>query len=52
MDLLEQIATPRILAEYTLHLMERIEADTYPSIPMLRRVQRLISVWGLEQAPS
>jgi hypothetical protein len=27
MNLLEQIATPRVLAEYTLHLFERIEAD-------------------------
>jgi hypothetical protein len=51
MDLLESIATPGVLVEYTLHLMERIEADAYPSVPMMRRVQRLSSLWGLEQAP-
>jgi hypothetical protein len=51
MDMLEAIATPRVLAEYTMHLMERIEADEYPSVPMMRRVQGLISRWGLEQAP-
>ena len=49
MDMLEQIATPRVLAEYTMHLMERIEADEYPSIPMMRRVQSLVGRWGLEQ---
>jgi hypothetical protein len=39
MNLLEQIATPRVLAEYTLHLFERIEADIYPS-PMMQRMHR------------
>jgi hypothetical protein len=29
MNMLEQIASPRVLVEYTLHLMERIEGDTY-----------------------
>jgi hypothetical protein len=51
MDMLEAIATPQVLAEYTMHLMERIEADEYPSVPLMRRVQGLISRWGLEQAP-
>jgi hypothetical protein len=48
MNMLEAIAPPRILVEYTLHLMERIEADNYPSIPMMQRVQRLVGRWGLE----
>lgn len=48
MNMLEQIATPRVLVEYTLHLFDRIEADTYPSIPMMQRVQGLVARWGLE----
>jgi hypothetical protein len=48
MNLLEQIAPPRVLLEYTIHLFERIERDTHPSIPMLQRVQRLVARWGLE----
>jgi hypothetical protein len=48
MNLLEQIAPPRVLLEYTIHLFERIESDTHPSIPMLQRVQRLVARWGLE----
>jgi hypothetical protein len=51
MDMLEQIATPRLLLEYTLHLLERIEADRYPSIPMMERLQRLVARWGLELPP-
>ncbi|MBD0281995.1 MAG: hypothetical protein ICV69_07355 [Thermoleophilaceae bacterium] len=52
MNMLEEIASPRVLVEYTLHLMERIEDDTYPSIPMMQRVQRLVARWGLELPPS
>ena len=51
MDMLEQIATPRLLLEYTLHLLERIEADRYPSIPMMERFQRLVARWGLDLPP-
>jgi hypothetical protein len=51
MNMLEQIAPPRVLVEYTLHLFERIERDTHPSIPMLQRVQRLVARWGLELPP-
>jgi hypothetical protein len=47
MDMLEAIATPQVLMEYTLHLFERIEADTYPSIPMMERVQGLVARLGL-----
>jgi hypothetical protein len=51
MNMLEQIAPPRVLVEYTLHLFERIENEKYPSIPMMQRVQRLVSRWGLDLAP-
>ena len=44
--MLEQIATPRVLVEYAPHLMERIETEKYPSIPMMQRVQRLVAAWG------
>jgi hypothetical protein len=46
MNLLEEIAPPRVLVEYTLHLFERIEAATYPSVPLMRRVQALVSRAG------
>ena len=46
MNMLEEIATPRVLLEYTLHLMKRIEADTHPSIPMMQRVRGLVARWG------
>jgi hypothetical protein len=51
MNMLEQMATPRVLVEYTLHLLERIEADRHPSIPMMQRVQGLVARWGLELPP-
>jgi hypothetical protein len=46
MNLLEEIAPPRVLVEYTLDLMKRIETETYPSIPMIQRVRRLVARWG------
>jgi hypothetical protein len=46
MDLLESIAPPRQLAEYLLFLMETIENDEHPSIPMMQRVQGLVSGFG------
>jgi hypothetical protein len=51
MNMLEEIAPPGVVGEYTLHLFERIEADTYPSIPMVQRVQRLVARWGLGLPP-
>ena len=36
MDMLEAIATPRV-RQFIFHLMERIEEDEYPSIPMMQR---------------
>jgi hypothetical protein len=46
MDMLEAIAPPEVRVQYVLHLMERIENDSHPSIPMMRRVQRVISEFG------
>ena len=43
MNLLEQIAPPRVRVEYALELMRRIEQETYPSVPMIQRVQRLVA---------
>jgi hypothetical protein len=51
MDMLEEIATPRVMVEYTMHLFERIESEPHPSLPMMRRVQGLVARWGLEQPP-
>ena len=48
MNLFEQIATPRLLLEYTLHLLERVEDQKNPSLPMMRRVQGLVARLGLE----
>lgn len=45
MNMLEEIATPRVLGEYALHLFERIEADPYPSIPMMQRGHGLVARW-------
>jgi hypothetical protein len=46
MDLLEAIAPPSVRVEYVLHLMDRIESETHPSIPMMQRAQRLIAEFG------
>ena len=46
MDMLEEIATPRVRLLFVLHLMERLEEDEYPSIPMMQRAQRLIMSFG------
>ena len=46
MDIFESIAPPRQLLIYMLALMQRIENDTNPSIPMMHRVQRLIMEIG------
>jgi hypothetical protein len=51
MNILEEIAPPRVLLEYTLHLFERIESETHPSLPMMRRMERLVARWGLERPP-
>ena len=46
MDMFESFASPRMKLELLLHLMERIQMDTYPSIPMMQRVQRLAAEFG------
>lgn len=46
MDLFEAIAPPEQRAEYTLHLMELIQRDQYPSVPIMRRVEGLVASFG------
>jgi hypothetical protein len=46
MDILEAVAPPRVLAEYALELMQKIEDDPRPSIPMMHRVRRVIAGFG------
>ena len=46
MDMLEAVAPPRQMGAYLAHLMERIEAEPHPSIPMMRRIERLIAQFG------
>jgi hypothetical protein len=42
MDIFESIAPRRLLAVYILLLLDRIENEMNPSIPMMQRVQKLI----------
>ena len=46
MNMFEAVASPRLLVAYCLHLMELIENDPHPSIPMMARLQRLIALFG------
>ena len=46
MDMLEAIAPPRVRLQFILHLMERLQADEHPSIPLMQRTQRLIAGFG------
>jgi hypothetical protein len=46
MDILEAVASPRMRVAFVLALMERIEEDPRPSIPMMHRARRLISEFG------
>lgn len=46
MSMLEATASPRVLGEYLLHLMERIEQEPHPSISMMKRVQGLAARYG------
>ncbi len=46
MNMFESIAEPRQLVQYVVDLMEKIESERNPSIPMMQRVQRLISGFG------
>jgi hypothetical protein len=46
MNMFESIAPPQQMGAYLAHLMERIESENYPSIPMMQRVQRLVKQYG------
>ena len=46
MDMLEAVASPRIRVAYVLQLLEKIEEDPRPSIPMMQRLRRLIDEFG------
>ena len=46
MDMLEAVASPRVLVAYTLSLMARIEKEPHPSISMMRRLERLIPLFN------
>ena len=46
MSMLEANASPRVLGQYLLHLMERIEEEPHPSIPMMQRVQNIAARFG------
>jgi hypothetical protein len=46
MDLLESVAPPQQLAEYVMHLLERISNEPHPSVSMMQRVQRLAARFG------
>jgi hypothetical protein len=46
MDIFEAVASRRMLLEYVLHLMDRIEEDPHPSIPMMHRAVRVIGEFG------
>jgi hypothetical protein len=46
MSMLEQSASPEVLAEYLVHLMDRIAEEPHPSISMMHRVQSLAARFG------
>ena len=46
MDMLESLGSPRATVQFVLDLMQRIEAEPYPSIPMMQRAIRLMQQFG------
>ncbi len=42
LDMLEELLTPEELPAYVVMLQDRIRADNFPSIPMLKRLKKLI----------
>ena len=46
MDMLESLGSPRVTAEFVFDLMQRIEDDAHPSIPMMQRAIRLMQKFG------
>ena len=43
MSMLEQVIPPALLGEYLTILLAKVSGDRWPSIPMLRRIQRISS---------
>ena len=46
MTMLEQSASPEVLAEYLVHLMDRVAEEPHPSIPMLKRIKDVAARFG------
>jgi hypothetical protein len=46
MDMLESLASPRVRLEFLMHLMDRIQAEAHPSVPMMQRASRLMAEFG------
>jgi hypothetical protein len=46
MDMLESLASPQVRLEFCMHLMERIQEEAHPSIPMMQRASRLMAEFG------
>ena len=46
MDMLESIAPPELQLRFALHLMDRIADEQYPSVDIMRRIQRLVVGFG------
>ena len=45
-DMLESVASPRMRLAFVLYLLEKIDEDPHPSIPMMHRAKRLIDGFG------
>ena len=43
MSMLEQVIPPALLGEYLTILLKKVSDDRWPSIPLLRRIQRISS---------
>jgi hypothetical protein len=41
MDIIEQLISPEELPVYATILLNKLQADTYPSLPMIRRLMSL-----------
>ena len=40
MDILEQSVPPQLYGEYLDALLEKVASEPFPSVPMIRRIQR------------
>jgi hypothetical protein len=43
MDIIEQVVPPQLVPDYLDALLEKVADDRWPSVPMLRRIQRVVS---------